>query len=264
MNEEVSRRIAEMENGVLNLERLDLTELPPLPSTVRNLNCNFNRNLVSLPPLHEGLERLSCTGCGLSSLPPLPSTLKRLDCPSNRFTSLPPLPPSLKRLNCMYNKLTSLPTLPESLESLNCRSNELKSLPFLPLNLDHIDMLPNPFEEPFTTIIEKYRKSGDIEKLIEDVNVANAKIAHKEKTTPWLQESLIAAKYDPRKIQRNMNKNQINSEDQLTNEMWTKYYNRRGEVWTEGVGKAYGPWKNGGKRKTRRKSSKRKTRIRKV
>ena len=242
-------------DGYLNLEKLGLTELPPLPPTILRLNCNFNRNLVSLPPLPTSLEHLECVGNGLTSLPPLPTSLKVLICRGNKLTSLPALPPNLIKLNCITNELSNLPVLPKTLESLYCRNNQLTTLPVLPSGIMTIDIFPNPFEEPYATFTLKYKISGDLEKLIEDVNEANARKSHQAKTR-GLKENLIAVRFDPKKIKRNMNKNQVDPEGYMSEENWEKYYERRGEVWTEGVGKG-GYKRSGYKRSSTRKTKKR-------
>ena len=83
-------RILNSLDGEVDLRRLGLTELPPLPEGITVLNCSWNQ---------------------LTSLPELPSTLTMLYCAQNQLTSLPELP-SLDYLQCNNNQLTSLPTLP--------------------------------------------------------------------------------------------------------------------------------------------------------
>ena len=67
-------RIRNCVNGVVDLRRLNLTELPPIPEGIIELNCSHNQ---------------------LTSLPRLPSTLEMFNCSYNQLTSLPALPPSI-------------------------------------------------------------------------------------------------------------------------------------------------------------------------
>ncbi len=92
---------------VLDLTRLDLKQLPPIP-----LNC----------------ERLICYNNQLTSLPQLPNCMI-LSCFSNKLTSLPELP-KCRSLFCYNNQLTSLPQLPNC-ETLYCFNNHLTYLPQL-------------------------------------------------------------------------------------------------------------------------------------
>ena len=100
-----------------------LTSLPKLPSSLKLLNCEYNRleHLSDLPP---SLTVLICNGNRLTSLPSLPSSLTELFCTKNQLINLPRLPPTLKTLMCQFNLLTSLPDLPSSLTLLTCRNNE--------------------------------------------------------------------------------------------------------------------------------------------
>ena len=170
------QRIQQCKDRRLDLSRLELTELPPLPDDLIMLRCDSNQltslptlpsslrifhchgnQLTSLPDLPPFLESLSCSNNPLRSLPPLPSSLTQLVCMQNQLTSLPPLPhsllelcfdyndvtrlqelpPHLSKLSCTYNQLTYLPSLP-SLESLYLFSNPLISLPELPSTLIHV------------------------------------------------------------------------------------------------------------------------------
>lgn len=63
----------------LNLEKLELTELPPLPSNLRNLKIGGNpiRSLKGLP---LNLRKLIAWNTGITSLEDLPNRLVVLDC----------------------------------------------------------------------------------------------------------------------------------------------------------------------------------------
>lgn len=129
----------------------NLEHIVSLPKTLKILYLNLNQILSSLPPLPDLLEELYCRGCSLTSLPTLPKTLKVLDCSNNiEMSSLPILPDTLGRLWCHDNALMSLPKLPTELVLLQCSNNDLESLPNLPDKLEllrcndnHLMALPN-------------------------------------------------------------------------------------------------------------------------
>jgi Leucine-rich repeat (LRR) protein len=130
-------RIANMRDGVLDLSNLGLTELPPLPPTLVELDCRGNQ-LTELPQL----------------VSEDPSTLKYLYCEGNQLTSLPQLPSTLRHLNCHSNQLTSLPQLPSTLSELHCSYNQLTSLPQLPSTLNYLDYGYNPIQYPPADVME--------------------------------------------------------------------------------------------------------------
>lgn len=107
-----------------------LTELPPLPETLRRLCCSHNY-LTSLPPLNRELKILSCKNNKLTSLPRLNSKLRQLMCFNNELTYLPRLNSKLLNLKCSHNKITSLPRLNRNLLELNCSHNKITSIPEL-------------------------------------------------------------------------------------------------------------------------------------
>jgi len=65
----------------IDYSRRDLTKLPPLPSSLKELFCEVN---------------------DLTKLPSLPPSLEVLDCFDNHLTSLPSLPPSLEELHWIF------------------------------------------------------------------------------------------------------------------------------------------------------------------
>ena len=81
-------RLAAWTSGTLYLGNLDLTELPPLPATLTELDCSWN-NLTSLPDLPAGLTYLSCRFNKLTSLPDLPATLTYVTCTDNNLLVYP-------------------------------------------------------------------------------------------------------------------------------------------------------------------------------
>ena len=159
------QRIQQCRNRRLDLSKLGLTELPPLPDDLIMLRCDSNE-LTSLPALPPSLRILHCHSNQLSSLPELPPFLESLSCSHNHISSLPSLPPSLTQLVCIQNYLTVLPELPPALEelyfdnnyithlhslppyltSLSCVGNQLTSLPSLPHGLESLFCFANPLE----------------------------------------------------------------------------------------------------------------------
>ena len=121
----------------LTLDHNLLTELPPLPATLRDLHCGNNR-LTELPPLPDYLRILNCESNPLAFLPPLPARMKHLYCSKNKLEALPPLPPELIELVCSHTNITELPPLPPTLTYLYCGRNNLSKLPPLPPTLTYL------------------------------------------------------------------------------------------------------------------------------
>lgn len=127
----LQERIEESERtGKLNVSYMGLTTLPPLPPTLKKLNC-YNNFLITLPELPSSLIELVCSGNQLTTLPALPSNLTRLYCYENELITLPRLPPTLTSLYCSHNRLTILPPIPSTLTELFCNDN-----PYNPLFAD--------------------------------------------------------------------------------------------------------------------------------
>ena len=137
----------------LDLNDLDLTELPPLPPNLKRLDCEGNR---------------------LTSLPPLPATLEILVCDHNQLTELPPLPPSLKVLSCVRNNLTLLPPLPLTLIELDCEYNQITELPKFPFRLDNLNAKDNPIIK--LTNLPQGRFLPEVEIFVDDLNLNSAEI----------------------------------------------------------------------------------------
>jgi hypothetical protein len=118
-------RIQQCADGILILSELELTELPPLPSSLDKISVDFN---------------------SLTTLPKLPPSLTHISCDGNKLTSLPSLHHGLNKLYCFLNPLETLPELPSTLSSLSCRlphdkqdfsSNELTPEQVQELNQDN-------------------------------------------------------------------------------------------------------------------------------
>ena len=131
----------------------NMVTFPPLPNTLRVLDCSIAFNLTSLPTLPNSLDSLICYRTSLTSLPTLPGNLTYLECSTTGITSLPTLPNSLLELRCTDHQLNSLPSLPNGLQILDCSSpnqiNYIHALPDLPSTLvelncngNYLDTMP--------------------------------------------------------------------------------------------------------------------------
>jgi hypothetical protein len=105
----------------LNLSRLKLTTLPPLPSNLRRLKCYRN---------------------ALTSLEGLPKGLKQIWCNSNNLETLKGLPDGLLFISCADNEnLNSIVDIPDSVRAIrlgDCR--EVSTITSLPSNLEYLDI----------------------------------------------------------------------------------------------------------------------------
>lgn len=107
----------------------EITELPEISNSVKDLNCSHNK-IEQILHLPEDLEELNCSYNELTKLPKLPTNLKILFCDNNQITELPDDLPNLQKIYCGDNRITKLPeNLPESLKELHCSNNLLTSLP---------------------------------------------------------------------------------------------------------------------------------------
>jgi Leucine-rich repeat (LRR) protein len=235
-----------MPDGLLYLDDMRLSEIPVLPSTVKILSCRKNY---------------------LREIPTLPSSLEQLYCDKNHYLSyIGPLPKTLQTLTCDYTGLTTLPELPEGLKRLSVNYSNLKTLPHLPESLQSFSCLNNPLIEPYKTFVMRYSDNYHyieygLKELKRDVNEYNSK-SRQQMRASILKPNIVAARFDPAKIQKNLNRNQVNMEGYMTEENWEKYFTRRGEVWAEGVGTGAVGGKRSGRKTKRRKSSKKKTQKR--
>jgi hypothetical protein len=130
----------------LDLSKLELTEVPPLPRGVKHLYISSNL-LTALPELPEGIEMLSVNNNQLTTLPKIPDSVQTIYCERNLLTSIPRLPSKLSTLVCSHNQLSELPELPKKLIILACKNNLLKTLPDLS-DLASLDCEDNPLEIP--------------------------------------------------------------------------------------------------------------------
>ena len=75
---ELLKRMNLIVNDTLDVSFLNIRKLPPLPVTLKNLNCSYS-NLETLDNLPVNLENLNCAHTKFKILPLLPMTLKTLD-----------------------------------------------------------------------------------------------------------------------------------------------------------------------------------------
>ena len=120
-----------------------LTELPTLPSTLKNLYCQGNQ-LTSPGNLPASIESINCSSnnfsgsiyiTGFKAL----STIKINNCPDlysfycydNALTSLLAIGcTSLQTIDCHNNQLAFLGSLPDNVEVLNCSNNKFTTVTF--------------------------------------------------------------------------------------------------------------------------------------
>lgn len=111
-------------NNNLDLSRMSLTTIPPLPENLESLNLNHNNltSLAGMPRLMPALRILNLMENGLTSttgMPMMPA-LTGLNLAYNNIRSLAGMPPlgSLRRLSLMWNvNLSSLAGMPPSIRS---------------------------------------------------------------------------------------------------------------------------------------------------
>jgi hypothetical protein len=68
-------RLSNIKDDTLDLSWLNITSLPPLPNTLKHLNCSYT-NLTEILELPPKLESLDCSYTKIKKLPLLPPTLK--------------------------------------------------------------------------------------------------------------------------------------------------------------------------------------------
>jgi len=120
--EELLRRIANIQDGKLNISWLNITSLPELPNSLKTLDCS-DTQITSLPKLPQSLQALYCYNTQLTSLPELPNSLQKLFCFNTQITSLPELPDSLHTLYCSNTPLILPKDENETIKSYKTRWN---------------------------------------------------------------------------------------------------------------------------------------------
>jgi hypothetical protein len=151
---EAAARIRASE-GHLDLSRLGLRQLPPLPADLYQLDCSDN-NLAQVQALPAGLQNLFCNNNPLTHLSGLPSSLEYLETSECPLAALPPLPSNLKVLDANCCGLTSVPSeWPSGLRILSLQGNQISAIPSLPttpglkcyLNDNELTALPGNLNE---------------------------------------------------------------------------------------------------------------------
>lgn len=119
-----------------SLEYLDcshnpILNLPSLPVNLKDLR--YKEGICSsVPPLPSSLEQLNLSYCAfLTSLPALPSTLKRLYVDHSSLTNLPSLPNNITDLNASYTFITEIQNVPDSIVYMGFKNTPLRYLPEL-------------------------------------------------------------------------------------------------------------------------------------
>jgi invasion plasmid antigen len=127
-------------------------------------------NITSLPPLPDYLRVLLIGNTNITELTNLPSNLIWLNCCNTKITELPPLPPTLASLECSYTNITELPPLPSTLSLLKCNSSPL--------------ILKRNLREPIEDYVKRWEKY------------------HANKRCAAIKEELIAAAWNPRRVEK--------------------------------------------------------------
>lgn len=110
-----------------------LTEVPPLPSTLKVLNVQ-NNSITTVAPLPAGLKKLELSRNPITELPPLPPQLEELEFYDAEITEVIGLPNTIRRLMGGSNHLTYISAFPDSLRDVRVQSNDLTWIPELPSN----------------------------------------------------------------------------------------------------------------------------------
>lgn len=114
---------------------------------------DINRlNLFELPKLPNELYELDCQKNYLYSLPALPYNLRIIRCNNNNIYKLPDnYPPHLIYIGCHDNNIFKIDKLPQKLEILHCEKNNITYLPKLPKTMSKIttgDTLWSTYKSP--------------------------------------------------------------------------------------------------------------------
>jgi hypothetical protein len=152
---------------VLKFPVCSVSALPsPLPPGLEILDCGYTQ-LSELPKLPHTLRELSCDrssysedDIGLTALPRLPEGLQKLSCTGQKIRNLPLLPPSLVSLQCDESLLQALPVLPPTLRLLTCSGCQIQAIPRLPAALEYVDFRRNPLRPPFAEFWQRVMNRG--------------------------------------------------------------------------------------------------------
>lgn len=187
-------RVAEsVRTHYLDITRLNVHTLPPLPPTVQELRCQYT-DLTTLPSLPPSLLHLLVSDAPqLTLLPPLPTNLRHLACwNAPLLKELPSLPPRLEHLTCAGTDITRLPALPTTLTWLACDSTPIYALPPLPATLQALYCMNCP------NLRFQQQSSDD---AMSTAYRARWNDWHTHRTrSAALKESLVAEVFHPRRV----------------------------------------------------------------
>lgn len=105
----------DIDTALLDLSKLNLTELPYLPSNLKVLYCSGNK-ITSFHNLPQSLNILYCDINPISCLEHLPNHLEYLNCSFTKMRSLINLPPTLQTIVYNYTNIDYIDTLPNNLK----------------------------------------------------------------------------------------------------------------------------------------------------
>jgi hypothetical protein len=149
---------------VLNLQNMDLYELPDLPDTITMLDIsgNYISNIDKLPAnltslnaqsnriehitLPDNISLVNLTYNNLSEIT-LPSKVQNLSIAYNNFTEMPTLPPNIWYLDVSYNKISKIDFLPDMMKGFICMYNQIETLPNIPIYLEYLDCSGNKIKK---------------------------------------------------------------------------------------------------------------------
>ena len=194
---ELLRRIANIQDGRLDVSRLNITSLPELPSGLQDLWCEHSP-LRSLPELPAKLKELWCWNTQLTSLPSLPSSLEVLRCNDTPLKTLPNLPPNLRVLLCYRTQLASLPNLPDRLTCLDIYRTQITILPELPTGLNDLSCSNTPLiiQQNFGETLQAYNLRWRAWRE------EQASKKRSQERCSLLKEDIIAEVWHPRRVEK--------------------------------------------------------------
>ena len=134
----------------LNLMGLNLTELPPIPSKVKKLNCKGNMLSAFYNALPKQLKQLRCGNNLFQKFDTLPVTLKALNCAWSRGANvLDSLPDSIECIVAeQCERIVLIQTLPSQLKYLNLSCTySLEKIWMFPPNLEECTIVESNLEQ---------------------------------------------------------------------------------------------------------------------
>jgi E3 ubiquitin-protein ligase SspH2 len=128
----------------LNLSYLNLTELPPLPSNVRRLNCSGNMITdFTNTKIPKGIKKLRCWRNELQTLKGLPNSLLSIECHYNYdLVSIDDIPDSVEYIDTTgCYSIETIDKLPRNLKVfIFWKTKKLKQISMFPHKLEYISI----------------------------------------------------------------------------------------------------------------------------